>query len=165
MPRTSNSRTPTRTASTKTSKTKDKATKRSAKPHLLSGGNPQIAKADGDAAVQAYIRAMPGWKQAVGRRLDEVVERALPGVQKAVRWNSPFYGTEHGWFMGVHCITRYVKVAFFCGTSLDPQPPVASKNPGTRYVHLHEGEAWDEAQMARWVKQAARLPGWKGFSC
>lgn len=132
---------------------------------LLSGGNPQIAKADGDAPVQAYIAAMPGWKSEVGRQLDRLIERTVPGVMKAMRWNSPFYGTEaNGWFLGVHCLTRYVKVAFFNGTKLDPPPPVESKNEGTRYFHIHEGEIMDETQVADWVRQAAALPGWTGFS-
>lgn len=140
--------------------------RRPAKPRLLAGGNPQIAKADGDAAVQAYIAAMPGWKRDVGRRLDALAERTVPGVRKAVRWNSPFYGTEdRGWFLGVHCLTRYVKVAFFRGTSLRPLPPVASKVEGTRYFHVHEGEALDEALVADWIRQAAALPGWAGFRC
>ncbi len=135
-------------------------------PKLLSGGNPQIAKADGDEAVQAYIAAMPGWKQDVGRRLDELIVRTLPDVRKAVRWNSPFYGTEkNGWFLSFHCITKYVKVAFFNGTSLKPMPPVESKNEGTRYLHIFEDGAFDEKQMTNWIKQAARTPGWSGFSC
>ena len=135
-----------------------------AKPKLLSGGNPQIRKADGDAAVRAYIEAMPGWKRTVGRRLDAIVVRTVPDVRKAVRWNSPFYGTEDkGWFLSFHCITKYVKVAFFRGTSLRPAPPVASKNEGTRYFHVHEGEEIDEALVTSWVRQASKLPGWAGF--
>ena len=129
-------------------------------PVLLSGGNPQIAKGYGDAPVQAYIAAMPGWKSEVGRRLDTLIEQAAPGVSKAVKWNSPFYGVEgDGWFLSLHCFAKYVKVAFFRGTSLDPPPPVASKTPNTRYFHIHEGEALDEAQFAAWVRQASRLPG------
>jgi len=128
---------------------------------LLAGGNPQIAKADGDAPVQAYIAAMPGWKRDAGIRLDAIIERALPGVRKAVKWNSPFYGVEgKGWFLGVHCCTKYIKVAFFQGASLTPLPPVGSKDPHARYFHIHEGEELDEAQITRWVKQASRLPGW-----
>jgi hypothetical protein len=128
---------------------------------LLTGGNPQIAKADGDAPVQAYIAAMPGWKRDAGARLDAIIERALPGVRKAVKWNSPFYGVEgKGWFLGVHCCTKYIKVAFFQGASLKPPPPVGSKDPHARYFHIHEGEEIDEAQITRWVKQASRLPGW-----
>jgi hypothetical protein len=127
---------------------------------LLSGGNPQIAKADGDAPVQAYIAGMPGWKGDVGRRLDALIVRNVPDVRKAVKWNSPFYGIEgQGWFLGVHTFTNYVKVAFFRGTSLRPVPPGSSKSPDTRYIDIHEGEL-DEAQMAEWVKQAAVLPGW-----
>jgi hypothetical protein len=134
-----------------------------AKPvKLLSGGNPQIAKASGDAPVQAYIAAMPGWKQGVGQRLDALIAKAVPGVAKAVKWNTPFYGTEEGaWFLGFHCITNYVKVAFFRGTSLAPMPPVESKQKEVRYVHIFEGEAWDEALFSKWVKQAAKLPGAK----
>ena len=138
----------------------------SAKPKLLSGGNPQIAKADGDAPVQAYIAAMPHWKRDVGRRLDALIERSVPGVRKAVRWNSPFYGTEdRGWFLSFHCLTRYIKVAFFRGTSLRPMPPVESKNEGTRYFHILEGDPLDEKLVASWIKQASKLPGWGSFNC
>jgi hypothetical protein len=137
-----------------------------AEPKLLSGGNPQIAKGDGDAPVQAYIAAMPGWKRDVGRHLDALIARTVPGVRRAVRWNSPFYGTEErGWFLGAHCLTRYVKVAFFNGTSLSPVPPVASKNEGTRYFHIHEGDTLDEELVAAWIRQASELPGWTGFGC
>jgi hypothetical protein len=132
---------------------------KAAAPKLLSGGNPQIPKGDGDAPVQAYIAAMPGWKHEAGRRLDALIARTVPGVKKAVRWNSPFYGVEgKGWFLGVHCLTKYIKVAFFNGASLRPVPPVESKKEGVRYVHLFEGE-FDEAQLAEWVRQAAELPG------
>ena len=128
---------------------------------LLSGGNPQIAKADGDAPVQAYIAAMPGWKSGVGRRLDALVVRTVPGVRKAVKWNSPFYGVEgQGWFLTFHTFTKYVKVAFFRGTSLRPVPPVASKHEEVRYLHIREDDQLDEAQMAEWIRQAAALPGW-----
>jgi hypothetical protein len=128
---------------------------------LLTGGNPRIAKADGDAPVQAYIAAMPGWKRDVGRWLDALVVRSVPGVHKAVKWNSPFYGIEgQGWFLGLHIFTRYVKVAFFRGTALRPVPPGASKGKDTRYLDIHEGDELDDAQMASWVKQAAALPGW-----
>jgi hypothetical protein len=128
---------------------------------LLSGGNPQIAKADGDAPVKAYIAAMPGWKRAIGKRLDALIVRNVPGVRKAVKWNSPFYGIgDQGWFLGLHVFTRYVKVAFFRGTSLRPVPPGASKSKDTRYLDIHEGDGFDEAQLATWVKQAAALPGW-----
>jgi hypothetical protein len=131
------------------------------KPKMLSGGNPQIAKADGDEPVQAYIAAMPGWKSDAGRELDAIITRALPSVKKAVRWNSPFYGIEgEGWFLGLHCLTKYIKVAFFQGASLDPIPPVASKDKNARYFHIYEGDALDEAQIRKWVKQASKLPGW-----
>jgi hypothetical protein len=128
---------------------------------LLSGGNPQIAKADGDAPVQAYIAAMPGWKSDLGKRLDALIVRSVPDVRKAVRWNSPFYGVEgQGWFLGLHTFTRYVKVAFFRGSSLRPVPPGTSKDKNTRYIDIREGDELDAAQMASWVKQAAALPGW-----
>jgi hypothetical protein len=131
-----------------------------AKPVLLSGGNPQIAKAYGDAPVQAYIAAMPGWKSDVGRRLDALIERTVPGVHKAVKWNSPLYGIAgNGWFLGVHVFTRYVKVAFFRGASLRPVPPGESKQMDVRYLDIHEDDQIDEAQLAAWVKQASRLPG------
>ena len=134
--------------------------RKSTKVVLLSGGNPQIAKADGDAPVQAYIAAMPGWKRDLGKRLDALIVRNVPRVQKAVKWNSPLYGIEgQGWFLGLHTFTRYVKVAFFRGTSLRPIPPGLSKDKETRYVYIHEGEL-DKAQLATWVKQAAALPGW-----
>ncbi|HMA39550.1 MAG TPA: DUF1801 domain-containing protein [Gemmatimonadales bacterium] len=126
----------------------------------LSGGNPQIPKSDGDVPVQAYIAAMPGWKRAIGTRLDALIVRTVPGVLKAVKWNSPFYGVEgQGWFLSFHVFTHYVKVAFFRGASLRPVPPGASKAMDTRYLDIHEGEL-DEAQLATWVKQAAALPGW-----
>jgi hypothetical protein len=133
-----------------------------AKPaKLLSGGNPRVAKADGDAPVQAYIAAMPGWRREVGRQLDALIVRTVPNVRKAVKWNSPFYGIEgQGWFLGIHVFTRHVKVAFFRGTSLRPVPPGASKSPDTRYFDIHEGDALDEKQLAKWVTQAAALPGW-----
>jgi hypothetical protein len=128
---------------------------------LLSGGNPRIAKADGDAPVQAYIAAMPGWKRDLGKRLDALIVRNVPNVRKAVKWNSPFYGIEgQGWFLSFHVFTHYVKVAFFRGTSLRPVPPGPSKDENTRYVDIREGDELDEAQMATWVKQAAALPGW-----
>ena len=132
-----------------------------AKPVLLSGGNPQIAKGEGDAPVKAYIAAMPGWKSEIGRRLDAIVERTVPGVHKAVKWNSPFYGNKgDGWFLSYHCFTKYVKVTFLRGASLSPLPPGASKHPEVRYLDIHEG-ALDEAQFADWVKQASELPGEK----
>jgi hypothetical protein len=131
---------------------------------LLSGGNPQIAKGDGDAPVQAYIAAMPGWKRNLGKRLDALIVRTLPHVRKAVKWNSPFYGIEgQGWFLGVHVFTRYVKVAFFNGSSLRPVPPGPSKHKDTRYLDIHEGDELDEAQWATWLKQAAALPGGVGL--
>lgn len=130
------------------------------KPRLLSGGNPQIAKGEGDAPVQAYIAAMPGWKSDVGRRLDALVTRVVPGVHKAVKWNSPFYGFEdRGWFLSFHCFTSYVKVAFFRGTSLSPVPPGASKHAEVRYLDIREADPFDESQLAAWVKQASELPG------
>jgi hypothetical protein len=129
-------------------------------PVLLSGGNPQIAKGDGDAPVQAYLAAMPGWKGDVGRRLDALIVHTVPGVHKAVKWNTPFYGIDgQGWFLGFHCITKYIKVSFFRGTSLQPLPPVESKQKEVRYLHIHEDGAFDEAQFVAWVKQASELPG------
>jgi hypothetical protein len=133
-------------------------------PKLLSGGNPQIAKADGDGPVQAFIDAMPGWKQEVGRTLDALIVRTIPSVKKAVRWNTPFYGIEgNGWFLGFHCITKYVKIAFFRGSSMTPVPPVESKQKDVRYFHIHENETIDEALLANWIRQAAELPGEKMF--
>ena len=127
---------------------------------LLSGGNPQIAKGEGDAPVQAYIDAMPGWKSDVGRRVDALIEKAVPGVHKAVKWNSPLYGIEgDGWFLSYHCFAKYIKLTFFRGTSLDPVPPVASKTAETRYFHIHEGEALDEGLLTGWIRQTSRLPG------
>ena len=141
--------------------TKAAATRIAKKPALLAGGNPQIAKGDGDAPVQAYIAAMPGWKRDVGRRLDALIVRTVPGVRKAVKWNSPFYGVEdQGWFLNFHCFTKYVKVAFFRGTSLDPVPPGQSKHKEVRYLDIREDDSLDEAQMATWIRQAAALPGW-----
>ena len=143
-------------------KTRSVAAKRSssvkvAKPVLLAGGNPQIAKADGDAPVQAYIAAMPGWKRDVGRRLDALIARNVPGVRKAIKWNSPFYGIEgQGWFLGFHCIAKYIKVAFFRGTSLRPVPPGESKHKDVRYLDIHEDDQIDEAQLAGWMKQAGK---------
>ena len=129
------------------------------KPKLLSGGNPQIAKGYGDAPLKAYLAAMPGWKRDVGRRIDAVVARAVPGVKKAVKWNSPFYGVEEGsWFLNFHCYEKYVKVAFFRGTSLRPNPPGKSKHKEVRYLDVREDDL-DEAQLADWVKQASKLPG------
>jgi hypothetical protein len=133
--------------------------KNAAKPVLLSGGNPQIAKAHGDAPVQAYIAAMPGWKRDVGRRLDALVVRTVPGVRKAVKWNTPFYGVEDGvWFVSFHCFTKYIKVTFFRGTSLRPVPLGESKHKDVRYLDIYEDQL-DEAQFVAWVKQASKLPG------
>ena len=131
-----------------------------AAPRLLSGGNPQIAKGEGEAPVRAYIAAMPGWKRAAGARIDTLVAGAVPGVRRAVKWNSPLYGAEGGgWFLSFHCFDRYVKVAFFRGASLRPLPPVASKQAEVRYLHVREGETIDEAQFTDWVRQASKLPG------
>jgi hypothetical protein len=128
---------------------------------LLSGGNPQIPKGEGDAPVQAYIAAMPGWKRDVGKRLDTLIVRTVPNVKKAVKWNSPFYGVEdQGWFLSFHVFTRYVKVTFFKGSSLRPVPPGPSKDDEVRYLDIHEDDEFDEAQLTDWIKQAAELPGW-----
>ncbi|MBY5335917.1 DUF1801 domain-containing protein [Rhizobium leguminosarum] len=150
----------------KTSKAAAKDTKKTvatpdtAEPTLLSGGNPQIAKGYGDAPVQAYIAAMPGWKSNIGHRLDALITRTVPGVYKAVKWNSPLYGMEgQGWFLGVHCFAKYIKLAFFCGTSLNPIPPGESKQKEVRYFHIREEDQLDEAQLAAWVEQASQLPG------
>ena len=133
-------------------------------PVLLSGGNPQIAKADGDAPVQAYLAALPGWKRATCARLDALIVRTVPGVQKAVRWNSPFYGLPgQGWFLSVHAMTRYLKVAFLNGASLRPLPPIPSKHASTRYLHLFESDPLDEPQLTTWLQQAAALPGERCF--
>ena len=150
----------------RSAKDKTKASRRetlhqaNGKPVLLSGGNPQIAKGDGDAVVQDYIEAMPSWKRGVGRRLDVLIASSVPNVRKAVRWNTPFYGVQgQGWFLGFHCITKYVKVTFLNGASLRPRPPVESKDPNVRYLHLYEGEEIDEATLANWIRQASELPG------
>lgn len=151
-------------ANTKSEKGASTATSRPdpAKPVLLSGGNPQIAKGYGDLPVQAYIAAMPGWKHDLGRKLDALIEQAVPDVQKAVKWNSPFYGmTQQDWFLSYHCFTKYVKVTFFRGNSLEPVPPGTSKYPEVRYLDIREDEPLDEAQFVDWVKQASRLPGEK----
>ena len=130
-------------------------------PKLLSGGNPQIPTGDGDAPVQAYIAALSGWKRDAARRLDVSIGHTVPGVRKAVKWNSPFYGVEGpGWFVSFHVFTKYIKVTFFRGAALNPLPPVGSKDPNTRYVHIAEDEAVDEAQLADWIRQAAAIPGW-----
>jgi len=135
-----------------------------AKPALLAGGNPQIAKAEGDAPVRAYIAAMPGWKSEVGRRLDALIVRTVPGVRKAVKWNSPFYGVDgQGWFLSFHCFTKYLEVTFFRGTSLRPVPPGESKHKEVRYLDIHQHDALDE-RLASWIRQAAAIPGWNGGS-
>ena len=140
---------------------KPKATPSKKRVVLLSGGNPQIAKGEGDAPVEAYIEAMPGWKRALGERLDALVVRSVPGVCKAVKWNSPFYGVAgQGWFLSFHVFTRYVKLTFFRGTALRPMPPGASKSKDVRYLDIHEGDELDEKQLAAWLKQAAAMPGW-----
>lgn len=132
-------------------------------PVLLSGGNPQIAKADGDAPVQAYIAAMPGWKSEVGRQLDALIVSAAPEVRKAVRWNSPWYGIAgQGWFVSFHVFTRYIKVTFLNGAALQPVPPGAGKDPDARWVDIYEGKL-DPEQMTDWFRQAAAIPGWRGF--
>ncbi len=141
--------------------TKSKRPSGAGKPKLLAGGNPQIPKGDGDAPVQAYIAAMPGWKRDVGRCLDDLIVRNVPGVRKAVKWNSPFYGIEgQGWFLSFHCFTKYVKVTFFRGTSLRPVPPGESKTQDTRYLDIHKDDHPDEELVASWIRQASVLPGW-----
>lgn len=132
-------------------------------PELLAGGNPRVPKGDGDGPVQTYLDAMPGWKQPIGRRLDALITANVSSLRKGVRWNSPFYGSEgRGWFLSFHCFTNYVKVTFFDGSALDPMPPVASKDPSARYVHLTEDEELDDDLLVRWITQAAALPGWAG---
>lgn len=133
------------------------------KVRLLAGGNPQIAKADGDAPVQAWLAALPGWKGELGRRLDTLIGSTIPGVRRAVKWNSPFYGVEgRGWFLGVHAFTRYLKLTFFQGAALQPALPGPSKSQDARHLDLHEGEPLDEARLRAWLRQAAELPGWGG---
>ncbi len=140
---------------------KSRTSAKAARPKLLAGGNPQIARGDGDAPVQAYIAAIPGWKQGLARRLDALITRAVPGVRKAVKWNSPFYGAEGmGWFLALHCFARYVKVTFFSGASLKPLPPGASKQKNVRVIDIREDDRLDEAQFTAWVKQASKIPGW-----
>lgn len=156
-------RKPKAKSSPKTGKAPSPAPRRRtpAKPRLLAGGNPQIAKSDGDAPVQAYLAAIPGWKQEVGRQVDALITRAVPEVRKAVKWNSPFYGIAgQGWFAAVHCFTKYVKVTFFKGASLQPLPPGGSSQKDVRYLDLYEGAPLDETQLATWFRQAAALPGW-----
>ena len=135
-----------------------------ARPRLLAGGNPQIPKGDGDGPVQAYLAAMPGWKRAVGRRIDRLVEQSVPDVRKAVRWNTPFYGIrDRGWFLAFHCFTKYVKVTFLNGASLRPLPPVKSKHEHVRYFHIHEDDPFDEELWVGWIEQASALPGEEVF--
>ncbi|MBL9121157.1 MAG: DUF1801 domain-containing protein [Phycisphaerae bacterium] len=154
----------TRRRATTKSRKPDAAASGPVEPKLLSGGNPQIAKGDGDAPVQEFIAAMPGWKRDVGRRLDALIEKAAPGVRKAVKWNTPFYGARDSvdgrdWFLGFHCFNKYVKVAFLRGSSLQPLPPIDSKMKDARYLHIHEGEAIDEPQFISWVRQSSRIRG------
>lgn len=152
-----------RKATTLKKKSVATAVKVKPKVKLLSGGNPQIAKADGEAPVQAYIAAAPGWKRAACARIDALIVRAVPKVKKAVKWNTPFYGVEgQGWFVAYHIFNKYVKINFFFGRKLKPMPPVQSKDPNARYVHLHEDGVLDEAQFINWLEQAAALPGWNG---
>ena len=146
-------------------KTKGRTKGRKSGVVLLSGGNPHIAKADGDAPVQAYIAAMPGWKRDIGKRLDALIVRTVPHVRKAVKWNSPFYGIEgQGWFLAFHVFTHYVKVTFFRGAALQPVPPGPSKDKHTRYLDIRESDTFDETQIASWVKQASALPGWNAVA-
>jgi hypothetical protein len=148
-----------KTAKPKAKRAKSAPTK-AQKPRLLKGGNPRIAKAEGDPPIKAYIAALSGWKQATAKRLDAAIVRAAPHARKAVKWNSPFYGIDgKGWFLSFHVFTRYIKVAFFRGANLTPPLPGASKTEHTRYLDIHEDDVLDEAQFARWVKQAAALPG------
>jgi hypothetical protein len=138
------------------------AAKKQAKPRLLSGGNPQIAKGVGSAPVRAYIAAIPGWKRKTARQVDALVTRTVPGVKKAVKWNSPFYGVELGhWFLSFHCFTNYLKLTFFRGTSLTPMPPGPSKVKNVRYLDIREGEPLDTTRLAAWIRQASQLPGEK----
>lgn len=157
-------------AKTPTNKVAKKAPARTCKPLKpgadgvvrLSGGNPQIAKGYGQEPIDAYIAAMPGWKSAMGRKIDALISKAVPKVRKAVKWNSPMYGMEEGtWFLGLHVYDRYIKIAFFTGAQLDPEPPIASKQKNVRYFHIHEDDRLDDKQFAAWVKQAAKLPGEK----
>jgi hypothetical protein len=140
---------------------RSKGPRTAAKPALLAGGNPQIAKAEGDAPVRAYLAAIPGWKREVARRLDALIVKNAPGVRKAVKWNSPFYGVEmRGWFLNFHCFTNYLRVAFFRGASLRPLPPGASSQKDVRYLDIRENDRLDERQLSAWIRRAAALPGW-----
>lgn len=146
---------------TATAKSPPKRAAKRKPAELLKGGNPRIAKADGDAPVQAYIAAMPGWKRDIGKRLDALIGSNVPNVCKAVKWNTPFYGIEgQGWFLGFHCLTKYVKVSFFRGTSLHPVPPGESTQKKVRYLNIYEDDQLDEALVASWIRQASKLPGW-----
>jgi hypothetical protein len=148
-------------AKSKTKPRKPATSKTKPKVRLLSGGNPQIAKADGDAPVKAYIAALSGWQRTLAKRVDALIVKSVPQVRKAVKWNSPFYGIEgQGFFLGVHTFKKYLKLAFFRGSSLKPMPPGTSKHAEVRYLDLHEDDELDEAQLARWLTQAAALPGW-----
>jgi hypothetical protein len=150
-----------RAVKTKSAAARSRTRPAGAKPRLLAGGNPQISKADGDAPVQAYLAAVPGWKRDVARRVDALITRTVPGVRKAVKWNSPFYGIAgRGWFLSFHTFTNYVKVGFFRGASLSPLPPGESKQREVRYIDIHEHDRIDESQLASWIRQAAALPGW-----
>jgi len=133
----------------------------SSKPKLLSSGNPQIPKGEGDKPVKAYIKAMPGCKKDVGEQLDAIVERVFPEVTKAVKWNTPLYGNDGGWFFSMYCFKKYIKLSFMRGTSLKPEPPVSSKMDGIRYYHIYEDAPWDEKQVTDWIRQASRIPGEK----
>ena len=139
--------------------TKREPSTQKTEPRLLSGGNPQIPKGEGDRPVQDYIAAMPGWKREVGRRLDRLIVGEVPEVHKAVKWNQPFYGVDDGWFLSFRCYTKYVQLAFFRGASLDPPPPKGSKHPEVRYLDVHEDDDLDERQLVSWIRQASRLPG------
>jgi hypothetical protein len=151
----------TGTTPRKRAKAPRKDARKPARPALLAGGNPQIAKGDGDAPVQAYIAAMPGWKRDVGRRLDALIVSTVPNVRKAVKWNSPFYGMEgQGWFLSFHCFTKYIKVAFFRGTALRPLPPGESKSKDVRYLDIHKDDPLDQELVVTWIRQASKLPGW-----
>jgi hypothetical protein len=153
---------PVKTAKKSMKAVKKPAAKRLGKPTLLAGGNPQIAKAEGDAPVKAYISAIPGWKRDVARRLDALIVRTVPGVRKAVKWNSPFYGVDgQSWFLNFHVFTNYIKVAFFKGVSLRPVPPGESKHKEVRYLDVREDDELDDAQLAAWICQAAAIPGWQ----
>jgi hypothetical protein len=161
MAKTAKKAAPKTKATTKNAPARESAAEKIGAPKLLSGGNPQIAKGYGDAPVQAYIAAMPGWKSDVGRRIDALIGEAVPKVLKAVKWNSPFYGVEEGrYFLSFHVFAKYIKVAFFDGVSLKPVPPGASKQKNVRYLDIYEGEL-DEKQFSAWVKQASKLPGEK----